>query len=244
MAGRITSETPANPTYVLGFYTSIATAALTVVTFGIAVLTPPLAGPYCAAGCFEYPYTGIAARFPRDYYWMYPAIVLTALFLVLMVCLHHYALPEKKIFGQVGLSFAVIAAAALIINYFVQVSVIQPSVLNGETDGIAMLSQFNPHGLFIALEEIGYLLMSLAFFCVAPIFSARDRLERAVRWLFILSFVLMIVSLVGYSVLYGIYREYRFEVAAISIDWLVLIVAGILLSLVFRRAMRQARPPV
>jgi hypothetical protein len=34
-------------------------------------------------------------------------------------------------------------------------------------------------------------------------------------------------------------REYRFEVAAISINWLTLIPSGILLSLVFRRALVQ-----
>jgi hypothetical protein len=37
--------------------------------------------------------------------------------------------------------------------------------------------------------------------------------------------------------LYGIYREYRFEVAVITIDWLVLIISGILLSFVFKRVM-------
>jgi hypothetical protein len=36
---------------------------------------------------------------------------------------------------------------------------------------------------------------------------------------------------------YGIFREYRFEVATISIHWLTLIPSGILLSIVFRRAL-------
>jgi hypothetical protein len=226
-----------NPTYVLGFYTSIFTAVLTLVTFGIAILTPPLAGPFCASSsCFEYPYTDIASRFPRDYLWMYPAILLTLGYVVLMVCLHHYASQEKKVFSQIGLSFALISATALVIDYFVQVSVIQPSLLNGETDGIPILSQYNPHGVFIALEEVGYLIMSVSFFCVAPIFSSRSRLERAVRWTFIISFFLMIISFVLISISYGIYREYRFEVAAITIDWLALIIAGIPLSFVFKRA--------
>jgi hypothetical protein len=29
--------------------------------------------------------------------------------------------------------------------------------MNGETDGLSILTQYNPHGIFIALEEIGYL---------------------------------------------------------------------------------------
>jgi hypothetical protein len=88
----------------LGFYTSIFTAAVTLVTFGIAVFTPPLAGPFCIASCIEYPFTSIVSRFPRDYLWMYPAILLMSLFVVLMVCLHHYASPEKKIFSSTMLS--------------------------------------------------------------------------------------------------------------------------------------------
>jgi hypothetical protein len=38
---------------------------------------------------------------------------------------------------------------------------------------------------------------------------------------------------------YGFRREYRFEVAAISIDWLVLLIAGTLSALVFRRLERE-----
>ena len=57
----------------VGFYSAILTALLTVFSFVTAYLTPPLSGPFCAGGCFTYPYSDIASRFPRDYYWMYPA---------------------------------------------------------------------------------------------------------------------------------------------------------------------------
>jgi hypothetical protein len=48
------------------------------------------------------------------------------------------------------------------------------------------------------------------------------------------------IALVFISIQYGIFREYRFEVAAISITWLVLIVSGILLSVLFRRELRTS----
>jgi hypothetical protein len=38
------------------------------------------------------------------------------------------------------------------------------------------------------------------------------------------------------ALLYGHDLEYRFEVAVISIDWIVLIISGALLSIVFKRA--------
>ena len=220
----------------LGFYAAVFTTLVTIVTFGIAIFTPPISGPFCAGSPIEYPYLDILSRFPRDYIWMYPAILLTLIYVVLMVYIHHFASREKKIFSQIGLSFALISAAILIIDYFVQISVIQPSLINGEIDGIAILTQYNPHGVFIALEEIGYIMMSLSFICIAPVFSGNNRLERSIRWTFIIGFVLTIISLIIVSVEYGISREYRFEVFIISIDWLVLIVSGALLSVLFKRA--------
>jgi hypothetical protein len=122
----------------------------------------------------------------------------------------------------------------LVTNYFLQVTVIQPSLLNGESDGILLLTQYNPHGLFIALEEIGLLMMSMSLLFIAFVFSG-SRLESSIRWIMIISFILSIISLIVLSLIHGIHREYHFEVYVISINWLVLIVAGILLSLLFRR---------
>jgi hypothetical protein len=224
----------------LGFYAAILTSILTLVTFGIAFLTPPLSGPGCQGLCFEYPYTDIASRFPRDYYWMYPAMLVTFIYYVLVVCIHHYSPPEKKVYSHIGISVALIATAVLIVDYFIQVTVIQPSLVNGETEGIALITQFNSHGIFIALEEIGYFFMSVAFLFLAPVFSRPNRLEKAIRWIFTLGFILTVISLAIFSLRYGIFREYWFEIAAISINWGVLIVSGILLSLVFKQAMNKA----
>lgn len=224
----------------VGYYAALMTVLLTLVTFTIAFLTPPLGGPYCTSGCFSYPYSDIASRFPRDYYWMYPAILLVLVFYVLMVSIHYFAPSEKKVFSHIGLSFALISTATFVIDYFLQVSVIQPSLLLGETDGIALLSQFNPHGVFIVLEEIGFSMMSLSMLFMVPAFVGNTKTEKAIRWLFVGCFTLTAISFTLYSIFYGIYREYRFEVATISINWLTLIVSGILLSVVFRRAMADS----
>ncbi len=226
----------------VGFYSAILTSLLTAVTFGIAIFTPPVSGSNCLKDCIEYPYLDIESRFPRDYWWMFGAIILTLVYLALMVSIHQYAAAEKKIFSQIGLVFAIVAAVLLTTDYFVQLTVIQPSIQQGETDGIALLTQYNPNGVFIALEELGYWMMSLALLCVVPVFSRRNKLERATGTLFIIGFALMVVAFVGYTVAYGIERGYRFEVAAISIDWIMLIVGGILLGRVFRQAMKTAAP--
>ena len=224
----------------LGFYAALLTTLLTVVTFGIAIFTPPFSGPSCTANCFAYPYTDIVSRFPRDYIWMYPAMLLSLVYYVLMTCVHYLAPPDKRIFSHIGLSCALVSTAVLVINYFLQVSVIQPSLLNGETDGIALLSQFNPHGVFIVLEEVGFLMMSFSVLCMAPVFSGRTTTEKAIRWLFVANFVLTMLALTFYAVQYGIGREYRFEIAVITINWFVLMVAGVLLSVVFKRGAKMS----
>lgn len=116
-----------------------------------------------------------------------------------------------------------------------QFFVIPVSLQSGETEGIAILTMYNPHGLFIALEDLGYLLMSLSFAFVALIFPGQSRLEAAVRWLFVAAFALTVSALTYYSVRFGLDTQDRFEVAAITVNWLVLIINGILLSRLFRR---------
>ena len=44
-----------------------------------------------------------------------------------------------------------VLAALLSADYFIQLRVIQPAILKRELDGLAPLSQYNPHGVFIAL---------------------------------------------------------------------------------------------
>ncbi len=217
----------------IGFYSSLLMALLTLV--GLLVVKPPISGPFAVGDRLGYPYLDILAQFPKDYIWMYFMILLMIIYVVFMVSVHYYAEGEKNIFSLIGLSFALISATILITNYFVQLSVIQPSLLNGETDGISLLTQYNPHGIFIALEEIGYLMMSLSFIFIAPVYYKKSALEHAVSLVFIAGFIFSVFALIFISIGYGIHREYIFECAVIVIDWLVLIINGLLLSIVYHK---------
>jgi uncharacterized membrane protein len=83
-------------------------------------------------------------------------------------------------------------------------------------------------------------MMSIAFISLVPVFSGSDRLNGVIRWVFIISFILIIISFIMISFKYGIKREYRFEVAAITINYMTLIVSGILMSRLFRREWRDS----
>jgi hypothetical protein len=219
----------------IGFYASVLVALLTAITFLTAILTPPLSGPLCSASCFSYPFSDIASRFPRDYYWMYPAMLLFGAYIVLMVSIHALAPQNKKIFSQIGLIFATIASAVLIVDFFLQITVIQPSLINGEMEGIAMLTQFNSHGIFIALEELGYILVSIASLFMAIVFSG-STLAKSIRFTYFSMFFLTILAFGIISFQYGISREYVFEIAAITINWLGIIISSILLAFFFKRS--------
>jgi hypothetical protein len=170
---------------------------------------------------------------------MFFAIALILVYVTLMASIHSYATWQKKIFSQIGLSFALVAAVILLSDYFIQFSVIPISLINGETEGITLLTQYNPHGIFVVLEELGYLVMSLSFLFMAPVFASRNRLESAVRWIFLVGFILVIASLVWVSINFGLDRKDRFEVLSLTIDWFVLIVNGVLLSFVFKRQLKE-----
>lgn len=216
-----------------GYYISIITAIITVITFGIAIGTPPLSGPFCKGDCFQYPFVDIASRFPRDYLWMYPAISLSFLYLIMIICVHQFVSIEKKLFSLSSVAFAIMATLVLSVDYFIQLSFIQPSLLAGETEGIALFSQFNPHGIFIILEEIGFIFMIISFSCLIPVFSGSAFIEKAIKWTFIIALILAVLSFTLITLLHGIQREYRFEVIIISITWIELIITGILLARYF-----------
>jgi len=67
------------------------------------------------------------------------------------------------------------------------------------------------------------------------VFSGKTALEKAIKWISIISFVLVIVSFVSIAFIYGVHREYRFEVSVITITWIELIIISILISRYFKR---------
>ena len=232
--GVVTTPPPATSSAAVrvGTWVSFTMSGLTVVTFGLALTAAP--------DEVAYPFTSdaIADKWPADYLWMYPAMLLMLLFVVFVACVHENAPPSRKIFGLVALCLAVLAAAVLLINYFVQVTVMSPSLEKGQVDGFAMLTMYNPDGVFIALEELGFLLMSLSLAVLAPVFVSGTRVERAVRWLFVSALVIAVVALVAVSVDRGVDRGYVFELIVITIVWTTLIVGGPLVAVALRSSTR------
>jgi hypothetical protein len=235
------AELSSRATNQVGFYSAILTVVLTFVTFGFAMTAIPISGANCPENCVEYPYLDTVAQYPKDFLWMPLAILMVLAYVTLMVSIHAFAPDHKKIFSQIGLAFALIAAVVLVSDYFIQFSVVPMSLVNNETEGLTMLIQYNPHGVFIALEELGYLIMSLSFLFMAPVFVSKKRIAVAVRWIFVIGFVLVVVSLTMISFNYGLDRLDRFEVVVITVNWLVLITNGVFLGILFRKQLKAEK---
>ncbi len=230
----VVSEVPAGKNAArMGFWAAILTALVTAVFMVMAIATPPRSGPFCGTACVAYPYTDVAAFIPQDYLWLYPGFLLAPILVALVACIHGHADAAKKVFSRVGLSLSILYAAVIMVDYFLQLTVVVPSLQAGETAGLSLFTQYNPHGIFITFEALGYLLLIAALLFVAPVFGG-GRTERVIRWSFVVGFVLAVFAFValplaGQSIV-------AFEVTVLMIDWVVLIVSGILLALVFRGA--------
>lgn len=157
----------------------------------------------------------------------------------LMACILHDADRLRRMWGQIALVLAAVAAAALAIDYAIQLAAVQPSMLAGQTQDLNLVSMYNPHGVFIALEDLGYLLMAVSFLFAGLAIARRARFGSAVRWILIISGIVVAAALGALGLWYGRQLDDQFEVVAIGIDWTVLIVVGVLLGLSSRRVRRR-----
>ncbi|MEU5265557.1 hypothetical protein [Amycolatopsis sp. NPDC021455] len=222
----------------------VGTALLSVVTLVAGITTPPRSGVFCRGPCVAYPYTDVAAFVPRDYWWMYPGLALALLVVVFVVCLARWAPSGHGLLAVVSVCSTAIGAAVLVVDYGVQLSVVQPALLAGQTDGLTLWSQYNPHGLFIALENIGYALLGGAMLLLGVALAQhRARAPRVVGRVLGIGGALSVALLV---VLVSIYRadlDVHYEVAAVLVTWLVLTVTGTLVAVHSARTRRSAAAP-
>jgi hypothetical protein len=119
--------------------------------------------------------------------------LLTPTFLVVMACIHCYASESKKVFSLVGLSFAIIYATLISLNYFIQLTFV-----NQSTFDVSIFSMTNPQSMMWVIEVLGYFFMGLATLFAAPVFGS-GRVEKIIKWLFIVNGILGIGALLGYG---------------------------------------------
>ena len=218
-----------------GKWVSLCTSVMVLISFSFAILTTPKSGPNCTSSCVSYPYTDIAKFFPFDYIWMTLMSIAILIYLLLFTVIHYNTSSSKKIFSQFAMNFAILTSLTLVLNYLVQILVIQASVKNNEYEGMVLLTQYNPHGIFIALEVIGYLFMAISFAFLVPAIEGKTKEEKWIRITLILSTVFSFIALFVFYGIYGINTGDRFEVAVILFTWSALIIIGFLFYSYFKK---------
>ncbi len=119
--------------------------------------------------------------------------LLTLSFLVVMACICCFAPEEKRVFGLVGLSFAIIYGSLISINYFIQLTFV-----NQSTFDVSIFSMTNTQSMMWVIEVLGYFFMGLATLFAAPVFGS-SRTEKAIKWLFVANGALGILTPIGYG---------------------------------------------
>jgi hypothetical protein len=162
------------------------------------------------------------------------SLLLALSFVVLMSSIHSYAPPDKKVWSQIGLSFAILYAALLIWNYYLQLTVVRTNPLLYSW----LTMDFTSETAFWSLESIGYALMGLAALFALPVLPA-GRIERVLRWCFVVNAAFTILGTVGYVLSSN--PLHVLVLASLGMWAIAFPIATALMAVMFRRA-EKMRP--
>jgi len=161
-----------------------------------------------------------------------PAFFLAPTMIVLIACINAIATTSKKIFSQIGLAFAIVYAAIIPTNYYLQLFVVRLNLQSGTLEGLSILAQPNLHSIFFALETLGYGFLSLATLFISLVFNS-GKLEIWIRSLFIVSGAVGI-----FGVLVAPFDQPYLIFAGLGLWSLAFPISTILLSIFFRRSLK------
>jgi hypothetical protein len=112
-----------------------------------------------------------------------PSLLLGSAFLLLMVCVHQVAAPERRVWSHAAVAFATVYAVMISINYYVQLAWVGPRLASGNMEGLGPFL-FVPFDSFLyAVDILGYSFMCLSMLFASRVFTGGGQ-EQLVRWFF------------------------------------------------------------
>lgn len=127
-----------------------------------------------------------------------PSLFLGIAFMSMIISIHYVAAADKKIWSHTAIAFAVIYTTLISINYFIQLTLVVPHMLNGETDSIQFLL-FKPFDSFLySIDILGYSFMSLATLFTANVFTGNGREKTVSRFMLANGLILPFIALQNY----------------------------------------------
>ena len=218
---------------------AVAVAGLAALAFIAGFLTPVPGGGICIGSCAAYPFDDPALVrdfVPVSFYWMYPAI---GMLLAQVVFTASLAVPGRaatRLPAILALALTLMGAGLLLGDYAIQLAVVAPSLLRGEGAAVAGLSLFNPHGVFVALEDVGYWTLGLAFLGVAAALGGATTAECVARYAFLAGGVLAVGALPVLIAVLGPDLGYAYEILVITAVDLALLLGASCVALGLARS--------
>lgn len=109
-----------------------------------------------------------------------PSLFLGSAFLVLVVCVHDLAAPDRRVWSRVAMAFATAYAVLISLNYYVLLTFVVPRLVSHRVAGVEPFL-FTPFDSFLySVDILGYSFMSVATLFAARVFTG-DGLERRAR---------------------------------------------------------------
>ena len=119
-----------------------------------------------------------------------PSLLLAPSFALLILIIHYYAPEDKKIWSHAAVMFATVYVVMVSINYYVQLTLVVPHMIRGETDSIQPFL-FTPFDSFIySVDVLGYSFMSLSTLFGAFVFT-KPGLSQTIRFFMLANGILI-----------------------------------------------------
>ncbi len=120
-----------------------------------------------------------------------PSLFLGVTFVLMMGSVHRQAPAERKIWSQTALVFATMYGTLICMNYYVQLTLVAPTLYRGDVSDSVRPFLFNVFNSFTySVDLLGYSFMSLSTLFAAFAFTGSG-LEKTVRWFLIANGLIM-----------------------------------------------------
>jgi hypothetical protein len=115
-----------------------------------------------------------------------------------LVALHYTVPSDRRPFSHLGVLFSTVFMVMVSINRFVQLTVVRPSVLEGNTSGLERFMPYAPRSAMLSLELVGWgFFLGMGLLCAAFALP-RDGSGGKARWSFLGYAVLALASTVAF----------------------------------------------
>lgn len=188
----------------VGFWSAVACAALALIYVAAQLLEwQGLLGSAGGPASTSTP-AGIAVL-------LTPSLLLGSAFVIMMSALHQISSPDRKVFSQAALAFAIIYAVLISLVYFVQLTLVAPRIAAGDTRDIEVLL-FVPYRSFLfAVDLLGYSMMSVSTLLGAFALPATQAGRRAKLFMLLngavlpfLAFQMFVPNLIAFAALWSV----------------------------------------